>query len=632
MKTSHAITSATIMASCFLLGLPSADAQDLRVKSWKIIRGQANGNGEGLGGRLDWSVKRNLIAYDKIGSDGFYDLWTMNPDGSSDTCVTCNTPLGRFNVGSPRWSPDGRWILVVAQRSQLGNNNNGRPGVGVANDVWAIDYASFPASFKAYKLDDTSIYPAGGGALHPVFNHKGDKVFWVVRTNSEPTAGTWEMRLANFQVDSNGIASVTNVDTTIVAPGSQANFYESHNFSLDDTKLTFTANVGNTNELVQGGDVVILDLASRQWTNITNTPNIWDEHLHPIPGTSKYMWMTANQTYGYAPGTLRTEFWIADGDGTNKRKLTWFNDSRDTRRDGWFQFGGGVAGDLSFGPPLPTGELQVMVYVVLNGEGLGNTGVNILMTLEQCATSLNAASFYRPPLSADSYISIFSNTANLATQSALGQLTDGQYPTTLGGTSVTVTDAKGVGRLAQLVYVGPLGTTYPSQVNMIIPAGTAAGPADVSITNSNGEVTRETYTIESADPAIFAANTRGTGAASAYIQRSDDKPGQAPTYTFLYQNGTYSDNPISVTGADTYLILFGTGVRGANQASVVLTPVRGGSPVTLQPSYWKAQGQYPALDQVVVQLPSSLGGQNQQYNVVLTADGVSSNTITLTIN
>lgn len=615
----HRAISRGVLALGFLgLCLPAAYAQDLRVKSWKIIRGQASNGGQGQGGRLDWSPKGKLIAYDKIGSDGFYDLWTMNVDGSNDNCLTCSstTTVSKYNVGSPRWSPDGNWILLVVQRAELKDNRNGRPGVGADCDVWVMDYVHN----KYYKLADTSTYQDGGGVLHPVFSHQGDKVFWVERIAqpAEHPSGDWAMRLADFQVDASGVPSLANV-RTLTPPNSNAWYYESHDFSLDDTKVTFTANTDGQ-QAPQGGDVIIMDIATMEWTNLTDSPALWDEHLHPIPGTGKYIWMTENQTFGTGPGALRTEFWMMDGDGSNKHKLTWFNDNRS---QSWDQFGGGVTADLSFGPPGATGVPdQVMAYVILDGSGLGNTGINILLDLEPSSTSLNAASFFRPPLSADSFISVFSSTASLATTSAVGHI---PYPPTLGGTSVSVTDAQGTSRPAPLVYVGPLTSTTPSQINMIVPTGTAPGPADIAITNSDGVVMHETYTIEAASPAVFAANYQGSGPAAAYIQRSDIQPGDPSAFTFTSQDGRITNTPINVGGVDTYLSLFGTGIRGAKSVTVQVGTTN--VPVL----YAGAQSEFPALDQVVVKLPSSLGGQNQEYNVTLFADGVAANTVTIRI-
>lgn len=44
------------------------------------------------GGRLDYHHENNLIIHDRIGGDGFYDVFIMNADGTDDHCVTCNHP------------------------------------------------------------------------------------------------------------------------------------------------------------------------------------------------------------------------------------------------------------------------------------------------------------------------------------------------------------------------------------------------------------------------------------------------------------------------------------------------------------------------------------------------------------
>src|SRR4029453_13023306 len=41
------------------------------------------------GGRVDWSRANGLVAYDRLGDDGFFDVYTMAIDGSRDTCLTC---------------------------------------------------------------------------------------------------------------------------------------------------------------------------------------------------------------------------------------------------------------------------------------------------------------------------------------------------------------------------------------------------------------------------------------------------------------------------------------------------------------------------------------------------------------
>src|SRR5688500_16297500 len=57
------------------------------------------------GGRVDWShAGDDRIAFDRKGDDGYFDVYTMNPDGSAELCLTCEHPaLPHRNQGQPAW-------------------------------------------------------------------------------------------------------------------------------------------------------------------------------------------------------------------------------------------------------------------------------------------------------------------------------------------------------------------------------------------------------------------------------------------------------------------------------------------------------------------------------------------------
>ena len=42
------------------------------------------------GYRVDWSYNLNLIVFDQQEADGYYDIYTMNPDGTGEQCLTDN--------------------------------------------------------------------------------------------------------------------------------------------------------------------------------------------------------------------------------------------------------------------------------------------------------------------------------------------------------------------------------------------------------------------------------------------------------------------------------------------------------------------------------------------------------------
>jgi hypothetical protein len=92
----------------------------------------------------------------------------------------------------------------------------------------------------------------------------------------------------------------------------------------------------------------------------------------------------------------------------------------------------------------------------------------LVLTINAFATE-SATAGQVEPFAAQSIVSAYG--ANLATGTASATVTP--LPTSLDGTTVTVTDSAGVSRPAPLFYVSP------TQVNYEIPEGTAPGTATV---------------------------------------------------------------------------------------------------------------------------------------------------------
>ncbi|MEO8662994.1 MAG: peroxidase family protein, partial [Bryobacteraceae bacterium] len=336
----------------------------------------------------------------------------------------------------------------------------------------------------------------------------------------------------------------------------------------------------------------------------TNTPTQWDEHSHVIPGLNKIIWMTSTQTYGDGgtPSSTLTEYWSMDLDGGNKHKMSWFNDKRSAA---WNADGGGVVADFDFNADAS----QMMMYMINDGSGYGNTGTNILLDLETGAASLSAASYLRPPVAPGSYLSTFGK--NLAT----AQEASNSYPISLAGTTAEVTDAKGVSRAASLVFVSQ------DQINFLMPDGTAPGPADLVIANSAGTISRETFTVENVAPSLFSANANGIGPAAAFWQQTGMATAQL---TFAAQGNAYVNVPLDLS-KDTVLVLYGTGFRGGKNVTASI----GGYYGTVQ--YAGPGGGYQGLDQVNVIIPSALAGLNMELMVYLTVDGVIANPVTIRV-
>jgi uncharacterized protein (TIGR03437 family) len=81
--------------------------------------------------------------------------------------------------------------------------------------------------------------------------------------------------------------------------------------------------------------------------------------------------------------------------------------------------------------------------------------------------------------------------------------------------------------------------------------------------------------------------------------------------------------PIDLSGGGVYVTLYGTGIRGRSSLANVRATIGGVDTPVL---FAGAQGGFPALDQVNVQIPVSLRGRGQAP-IVITVDGLSSNTV-----
>jgi uncharacterized protein (TIGR03437 family) len=226
------------------------------------------------------------------------------------------------------------------------------------------------------------------------------------------------------------------------------------------------------------------------------------------------------------------------------------------------------------------------------------------------ATIFSAAS-YNWALATDSVAVAFGS--SLATGTAGASST--RLPTSLAGTMVTITDGANVDRIAPLFYASP------TQLSFLIPPETVPGVALITITSSDGTVSLGSAPVFTAAPSLFSADGSGSGLAAAQIVRVKADGSQS------YES--VGRDPIDL-GPDTdqvVLILYGTGIRGRSSEGAVRVTIGGvNSPV----AYAGPQSAFAGLDQVNVTLPRSLAGRGS-VDVVLTADGLTANTVTVTV-
>ena len=177
---------------------------------------------------------------------------------------------------------------------------------------------------------------------------------------------------------------------------------------------------------------------------------------------------------------------------------------------------------------------------------------------------------------------------------------------------VFVTDSAGMRRPAHVFYAAP------TQINYVVPAGTALGEATLTVDSDQGVRATGMLTVTPLAPAIFTADGSGQGRPAAWVTRRDGA-GRVTT--------TLATAPVNLgaAGDEAVLTLYGTGWRGAKGA--VQVTIAG---VACDILFSGAQPEYAGLDQLNVRLPRALAGRGE-VGVELTAAAISANRVTLRI-
>ena len=249
------------------------------------------------------------------------------------------------------------------------------------------------------------------------------------------------------------------------------------------------------------------------------------------------------------------------------------------------------------------------------GENASRGAVNVVYGLLPFAIT-NAASFELGPAAPAAIVSMFGQ--GLASSLEVATMTP--LPTTLGGTTVEVTDSSGVTRPCPLFFVSD------GQINFQIAPGTATGPATITVQREGQAPLTGTVEVADVAPGLFTANAQGNGAPAAAYLRIDGDGIRAPEM-LLFEGNNSQPLPIDLgpEGDQIFLLLAGTGIRGFTDAATasiegIDIPVLGA----------QEQGEFVGLDQVNIgPLPRNLPKGN--INLVLTVDGRKTNTVTVNI-
>lgn len=215
------------------------------------------------------------------------------------------------------------------------------------------------------------------------------------------------------------------------------------------------------------------------------------------------------------------------------------------------------------------------------------------------AVTVSAAS-YRLNTAASGICAVFGT--NLATGTAAW--TSGAQPFDLAGTTIMVRDAQNIARPAPLFYVSP------TQINYLMPVGTAPGTAVVTITSGSNAVSTGASVVRRVAPSLFTIDASGSGSPAINLVRVNANGSQK-----LETPGAEID--LGPLNEQVFLILYGTGIRGLSSESAVLVTIGGEQAVV---TYAGPHLEFAGLDQINVKLPRTLIGRGQ-VDLVLTVDG-----------
>ena len=267
---------------------------------------------------VDWDYSgSNRIAFSMKGDDGYYDIHTADPDGSNDSCMTCLlSPLTDKHIAVPSWHPSGQWLLMTVEKPvHDGSSFDALPGLGSYTDIWIMNRSAT----KTYKLVDI-VNDNDHGVILPRFSRDGTKILWTDRKAAAnlfvptQTAGFWTIKVADFAFNpSDSVPYLSNIRT--IEPVSNY-FYEAYGFSGDGSKIIFCSNMNKPSFFDE--NIYTIDITGNQLTQLTTSD--YNEHAWFTPDGNQIVWMTNAQA------SSGTDWWMMNRDGSNKHRLTYFNE------------------------------------------------------------------------------------------------------------------------------------------------------------------------------------------------------------------------------------------------------------------------------------------------------------------
>jgi Tol biopolymer transport system component len=269
-----------------------------------------------------WNFSANRVAYMQPNAEGYYRVFTMQPDGSDRRAITAEAGLlPTRHQGMPYWHPSGRYLVLAAQKQEwrsprmFGNPDyEAVPGFGLHDDLWLVA----ADGTRAWRLTNDP-NTRTQGILMPVFSPDGRHLAWSERQADK----TYELQVADFLTTPE--PHLEHIRS--YQPGGRA-YYEPGSFTSDSQSLTYSSDQ-DTHSFWRS-QIYRLDLATGQGVRLT-TGNAYSEHPTVVktPDGDWVIYMSILGVDHYPHHlALGTDWYAMRIDGSGSKRLTSMNVNR----------------------------------------------------------------------------------------------------------------------------------------------------------------------------------------------------------------------------------------------------------------------------------------------------------------
>jgi Tol biopolymer transport system component len=275
-----------------------------------------------------WSKDGKSLLVDRRYTDKRTDALEINVDTQAIKNLSSGRPNGlRCNNGAPAWNPTENGYIFVGQSESSKDFSRSIPSNGQQCNLWYYNAGTGKyTALTSYQLSFTS----PRGVAMPRFSPDGKKVFWCGADGGKSNLFWGQRSLFIGDFVPGTYPKIRNVKR--LQPSDNQSFCESYGFTPDGSKLLFAAPFEKETPWY-AADICLMNPDGSDVVNLTNTTQAWDRYPSLSPKGKKIIWSSSNGfeiAYLGIGGIrwqleLKSELWIMNSNGQDKRQLTRFN-------------------------------------------------------------------------------------------------------------------------------------------------------------------------------------------------------------------------------------------------------------------------------------------------------------------